>query len=95
MTVEDNPGKQKSGSQNPDTGVMGSYLLDSSTLWGTVVEETKEDMLVRILTCLTDIEEDILTEGFDDLNDWIGDIQDKIEEVKTILESEEDDDETI
>ncbi len=68
-----------------------SLTLDSSTLWGTVVEETKEDMLVRILTCLTDIEEDILSEGFDDLNDWIGDIQDKIERVKAILESEEND----
>lgn len=57
--------------------------------------ETREDVLVRILTCLTDIEEDILSEGFDDLNGWIGDIQDKIEEVKTILESEEDDNETV
>lgn len=56
--------------------------------------ETREDILVRILTCLTDIEEDILSEGFDDLNDWIGDIQGKIERVKTILESEEDDNET-
>lgn len=56
--------------------------------------ETREDMLIRILTCLTDIEEDILSEGFDDLNDWIGDIQDKIERVKTILESEDNDNET-
>ena len=53
--------------------------------------ETREDILVRILTCLTDVEEDILSEGFDDLNDWISDIQDKIEMVKTILESEEND----
>ena len=57
--------------------------------------ETREDILVRILTCLTDIEEDILSEGFDDLNDWIGDIQDKIERVKTILESEEDNNESV
>lgn len=56
--------------------------------------QTREDILVRILTCLTDIEEDILSEGFDDLNDWIGDIQDKIERVKTILESEDNDNET-
>ena len=55
------------------------------------LSETREDILVRILTCLTDIQEDILSEGFDDLNDWIGDIQDKIERVKTILESEEND----
>jgi hypothetical protein len=61
---------------------------------GTVME-TKEEILVRILTCLTDIEEDILTEGFDDLNDWIGDIQNKIERVKAILESEEDDNESV
>lgn len=73
----------------------GSLTLDPSTLWGTVIMETREDMLVRILTCLTDIEEDILSEGFDDLNDWIGDIQDKIERVKTMLESEEDDNETV
>lgn len=56
--------------------------------------ETREDILVRILTCLTDIEEDILSEGFDDLDDWISDIQDKIERVKTILESEDNDNET-
>lgn len=56
--------------------------------------ETREDVLVRILTCLTDIKEDILSEGFDDLNGWISDIQDKIEEVKTILESEDNDNET-
>lgn len=56
--------------------------------------ETREDILVRILTYLTDVEEDILSEGFDDLNDWIGDIQGKIEEVKALLESEEDDNET-
>lgn len=57
--------------------------------------ETREDVLVRILTCLNDIKEDILSEGFDDLNDWIDDIQDKIDEVNVLLESEEDDNETV
>lgn len=60
--------------------------------------ETKEEVLVRVIDCLGEIEEAIVLDGLDCLEDWLDDIREKIEEANIELDLErekEDDDETV
>jgi hypothetical protein len=62
------------------------------------LSETKEEVFVRVIDCLREIEEAIVLDGLDCLEDWLDDIREKIEEANIELDLErekENNDETV